>query len=152
METLQELEDHEDWQEAERAWITKMKKRGHDLTNITEGGEGGATYGRLGILWTDEQRKNYSTTRKGMSIAVPSPELLKKRGKAIKEHWRLIRLAGGKKKGPVHTPETKARLSEAHTGKVLTNNHKKKLSFAKFARGWSTKRQLLAFKKGAIDV
>lgn len=148
---LQELDNDEDWEAAERRWIKNFKDAGCDLTNITEGGEGGATYGRLGKPWTEEHRKRYTESRKGVPISADakthSPENRKKRGEAIAQHWKEVRARGGKKKGQVHTPESKARLSEAHTGKILTAEHKRKLSFAKLGRTWSVKRQLMALKK-----
>jgi hypothetical protein len=127
---LEILESDSDWEQIEKKWISHFRNIGLDLTNITDGGEGGATYGRLNKPWTDQHRINYRKSRKGMKVTSLSPESLERRGVAIKKHWDEVRAAGGKKKGPVHTVESKLKLSEAHKGKVLSEEHKRKLSEA----------------------
>jgi hypothetical protein len=128
---LETVADGADWQEAERRWIAH---HGRDvLTNLTDGGEGGATYGRRGKPWTDAQRIRYRVTRKGMKMPPRSSEVKAKMGAAIREHWRLVALAGGKKKGRTggQSEETKQKISLAHKGKRLSAEHRAKLSAAK---------------------
>jgi len=125
--------DESVWEERERWWIKHYRELGNDLTNFTDGGEGGATYGRLGKPWTGQQRESYKKTRTGMSIKA-TPEAVKARSEANKRAWEQKRLLGIKKKGPVHTEEAKAAISKAHSGKKLTEEHKEKLRQAKLGK------------------
>lgn len=56
-----------DWQDREKYWIERYRKD-YDLTNISSGGEGGASYGRLGKPWSDEHRKNNKKARFGKTV------------------------------------------------------------------------------------
>lgn len=66
---------------------------------------------------------------------------------AIKAQWDEKRKQGIRKPGPVHTAETKVRLSAAHTGKTLSLEHRKKLALAKLFKSWSVKRQIKTLNK-----
>lgn len=66
LEVLEEV-DENTWVEREKYWIS-FYKHIVDLTNILDGGEGGATFGRLGKPWSDEQRKNNKKARTGKPI------------------------------------------------------------------------------------
>lgn len=150
---LENLQDEDDWEEAERWWIAKYRGEGASLTNITDGGEGGATYGRLGKKNSEEHKRKISEARKGVPQSpetyakLYSPEVKKRRSEATKAHWKKERAEGRKKKGQVHTAETKANLSAKHKGKVLTPEHKRKLCLAKFGQPPPIKRQIALLKK-----
>lgn len=57
-----EICNESNWTEREKYWISFYKNI-YDLTNILDGGDGGATYGRLGKPWTNQQRKNNRKAR-----------------------------------------------------------------------------------------
>jgi hypothetical protein len=72
--TAEELPDDGDWEARERFWIAHYRSLGCDLTNLTDGGEGGASYGRRGKTNTPEHRAKCSAARKGVSIRQSDPE------------------------------------------------------------------------------
>lgn len=53
----------ENWQERERYWISYYKSSGHNLTNVTDGGEGGNTRG--GKILSEQTKKKISETHMG---------------------------------------------------------------------------------------
>lgn len=55
------------WQERERHWINHFRNLGANLTNTTEGGEGGATC--RGKKWTEERRAHMSAKLKGHPVS-----------------------------------------------------------------------------------
>lgn len=55
------------WKDKEIYWIAYYRKF-YDLTNILDGGNGGATYGRLGKSNTLQHKLKCSLARKGVSI------------------------------------------------------------------------------------
>ena len=57
----------ENWVEREKYWIAYYRER-FDLTNVLDGGEGGATFGRLGKPWDEKQRINNRLARLGVSV------------------------------------------------------------------------------------
>lgn len=59
--------DLDNWIDREIYWI-KYYRNIYDLTNILDGGNGTATYGRLGKTNTDEHKMKCSLARKGVSI------------------------------------------------------------------------------------
>lgn len=66
LELVEECNEN-NWQEREIYWIAFYKTQ-FDLTNTTDGGEGGATLGRLGKTWTKEHRENNRKARLGMRV------------------------------------------------------------------------------------
>ena len=113
-----EIVSGEEWKVVEQRWIEMFKAAGHRLTNLMPGGEGGDTSKfRINRKWTPEQRAKYRATRKGMKIRTPSPELLKKRGLAIRQHWIDMAKLGIKKKGPVRTEAFKRHMSRVMKGR-----------------------------------
>ena len=57
----------DNWSDREKYWISYYRER-FNLTNILSGGEGGATFGRLGKKWSEEQRKNNRIARVGLKL------------------------------------------------------------------------------------
>jgi len=76
------------WQERERYWI-KYYSGLFDLTNHLEGGEGGATYGRIGIPWSKQQYINNKKARFGLKINQNDKNGNRK--KAIRKHFDSIK-------------------------------------------------------------
>jgi len=62
-----EICDNNNWEQREKYWISYYRQF-YDLTNTTDGGEGGATYGRTGRPWSEQQRINNRKSRLGVSI------------------------------------------------------------------------------------
>lgn len=124
LETVSE----EDWQEAERRWIAHYREVGDDLVNFLDGGEGGATFGRLGKSWSDETREKYRQTRLGRPIRYNDPE--GKRAEGIRAAWERRKEAGPVSWGE-HSDEARARIGAARRGKPLSEEHRAKLAAAK---------------------
>jgi group I intron endonuclease len=72
-----EVCNKKNWQEREKYWIAFYRQK-FDLTNFTDGGEGGATYGRLGRPWSKEQHENNRKARLGLKQSL-TPEGRRKR-------------------------------------------------------------------------
>lgn len=88
----------EKWEQVERYWIAVYRLLGHDLTNVTDGGEG---Y----VNWTEESRKKLSAARMGLrrNIGVPhSPE----------RRAAISRGKTGKKLSEAHRESMKAAYSK----------------------------------------
>lgn len=62
-----EICTNENWQEREVYWINYYRNI-YNLTNILDGGEGCATYGRLGSPWSESQRINNKKARLGKPV------------------------------------------------------------------------------------
>lgn len=75
----------DNWEEREKYWISYYRKT-YDLTNILDGGNGGATYGRLGKKWSKEHRNNYIKSRTGLKTTV-SKEGKEKRYKGLLNYY-----------------------------------------------------------------
>ena len=98
------------WQKCERYWISKMKREGWTLTNVTAGGESTSGYhhteetkrkqslAHTGKVLTEEHRKNIGLSAKGRTP------------------WN---------KGKNLSKEHRESLSKAHTGKVHSEEHRK---------------------------
>lgn len=88
IEVIEECSE-DNWQEREIYWIQEYRKL-HDLTNLLNGGEGGATYGRLGTPWSEKQRINNRKARFGVSVK-HTPEGDANRKKGIREYYNSIK-------------------------------------------------------------
>ncbi len=66
VQVIQKLNTLEDAKAAEIYWIAFFKGQGCNLTNGTEGGDGGATYGHLGHKHTDEAKARISAAKTGV--------------------------------------------------------------------------------------
>lgn len=117
---LLETVDNQQENQAEIAWIARLRASGSDLTNGTNGGDGGRT--RSGFKLTREQDR---ALREGLVRArqegrIP-PHAHSQESKEL-----MSRNALGRPKSEEH----KAALSKAHLGKQLTTEHKEALSAA----------------------
>jgi hypothetical protein len=107
MVTLEDLPGDVDWRVSERWWIAWMRELGCDLTNTTDGGEGGYIL----AVHTPEAQAKRSASNKG-----------KKRSPEFCAHMSLA--LRGKKR----TPEMLARQSVYMTGRPLSIVAREKLS------------------------
>lgn len=62
-----EVCNNDNWVNTEKYWI-EYYRNFYDLTNILEGGQSNATYGRLNKPWSDEQRINNKIARTGIPV------------------------------------------------------------------------------------
>lgn len=125
--------DKDTWASAERWWIAEMRRRGEDLTNGTEGGDGGPT--NLGRKFTPEHVAKMAASMRGyrhteaarrkMSEAKrgrPSPRLgvrlSEETRRLISEHRRGI---PSSMRGRTHSEESKAKNAAAHRGRPAWN-------------------------------
>lgn len=140
---LESLSDTADWEASERRWIKHFKDLGCDLTNITDGGEGGTTYGRRGKSNSTLHNLKMWRARKGRPITYElTQELLKKRGVAIKAHWDGVRASGGKKRGGgklggKHSQESIKKMRVNHNPKSDLNLRGRTAGFRSHRRRFS---------------
>lgn len=107
----------------ERCYIDSLRKIGHDLTNVSEGGWGGDT----GRLQSPEERKKMSEFQTGRTRSVETREKMAEA-----------------KRNRVVTEEAKKNLSAALSGRKLSEEHCAKISEAlkKRVRGEDTRAKL----------
>jgi hypothetical protein len=106
-----------DWQERERYWIAYYRERGERLTNLCEGGNGGAMPPEIaarvatqnrGRRLTEEHKAKIGQSAKGHFVS-----------EATRQRW--IELNKNK------SAETKAKIGAAFKGRKLTEEHKAKI-------------------------
>ena len=95
--------------EKEIYWISKFKKDGYKLTNMTEGGECGS----LGCKHTDETKFKISEAAKKLKGRKRSQEFKHKISKSL--------IGNSRHKGSKHSIETKKQISESKKGVVSWN-------------------------------
>ena len=139
------LESGLSWEESgqrEIYWITYYKERGFDLTNMTSGGDGVSNLSAesrekqrqkmlgKGHPQTEETKRKISETRKKRNIR-PSDEVREKYrqaklGKKVsdKTKAKISNTTKGKPKSEV----TKIKMSAWQIGRVLSKDHKEKVS------------------------
>lgn len=103
----------------EMKWIHVMRARGHRLFNATEGGDGFATY-----TPTAAHRVRMSQNLPRYPKGPGHPSYGKK---FLPEQNGMF----GKK----HTDESKGKISAKHKGKILSEDHKRKISLAGKGKG-----------------
>lgn len=74
-----EITNNESWQDREKYWIAHYRHL-YDLTNFMEGGQGGASYGRLGKKNSIEHLENTRKSRLGKKIKQNDKKDLRKQG------------------------------------------------------------------------
>lgn len=127
--------------------IAQLRREGYGLCNLTDGGEGCS-----GLVHTFETRRNLANTSAGnRNAAVPcsakkaariSAALIgsvpwNKGKKVLPEHAANI---AAKKRGTKHTAETRAKMSAAHKGKVMSHKGKP----------WSEDRRAAQHKRNSL--
>jgi hypothetical protein len=122
----------EEWETRERHWIALLQPQ---LTNDLPGGEGGATYGRLGKPWTEEHRKNYSAARKGLTTRVSEEGRAARRLGLLKAHaeGRITPAMQGKR----HSDDTKRLMAERAQQRMAERPHTNPARYKRHARGYT---------------
>ncbi|MEV8220782.1 NUMOD3 domain-containing DNA-binding protein [Microbacterium sp. NPDC077391] len=126
----------EDLGEAEQRWIAKLRRKGHRLLNLTEGG-----LGPRGYVWTEEQRRaagerSRGRKRENVPTGPDHPSWGTTRSDELKEHWSRTRKGMNSgaanpnfgKFGPAHpsyghrmSDEARLELSEMRRGENNPN-------------------------------
>jgi hypothetical protein len=106
----------------------------------------------LGYKHTDEARKNFSISHKGLKNSLGfkhSDEVKLQRSEALKASWRRRKENGLK---PInrkpHTEETKNKIREANKGKILSKETKEKISLSKQNVSDETRKKISEANKG----
>lgn len=112
MEVIEKVDTEEKAFEREKYYIKKYRAEGHDLTNLTDGGEG-----MSGWVPSIETRKNMSETMKGNKYALGIKHTIETRAKVSKA-----------RKGRKHSKETLEKMSKIK--KNISTETRAKLSKA----------------------
>lgn len=129
MEPVAEVVESGDgaWADAERRWIAQYRADGADLTNLTDGGEG-----VVGLAFGAESRAKMSAAKLGRPQTAEHIERshapLRGRQRPTEVVARAVNVK--KEKGYTHSPETRAKLSIAGTGRVPTAETRAKIGAA----------------------
>lgn len=119
------IRTHEEACEREKYYIKYYKEIGHDLNNLTDGGDG--------VLATEETRRKISESQKGKIVPIEQREKISKT-----------------LKGRHLSDETKNKISLIKTGITLSNETRQKISRGLIGRHLSddTKRKISESNKG----
>lgn len=127
--------------EAERFWIAELRRRGHRLTNLTEGGEG-----TVGRKLSAEAKAKIGAAHKGKVVSADTRQLLReaRQGQEFSAETlaKLSTAARGRAswcKDKTLSDETRRRMSDAHKGRSPSPEHRARLSQARIAY-WANKR------------
>lgn len=134
LKILEEVNEN-NWQKKEQWWIRYFKKKGQNLTNLTEGGEG-----TFGIKCSEEKKIKISKSLIGHEV---SSESRKKMSEKIKKR---IETKGPPRLGKRHSEEARKKMSQAHTGYLMPEIQKKKISQSTFNNPLTQKRPDIIFK------
>ncbi len=113
---LETLESDANWIVSEKKWIKHFKEQGNNLTNLTDGGEGGTTYGRLGKKNSPEHIKKCS--RPGVPVK-HTPEGNKNRIIGIRNYYKRMADAGITITKAPCSESRKQKIGLANRGRVL---------------------------------
>lgn len=111
------------WEDRERALIGDYRAQGYPLTNIAEGGEGAASYGRLGKTNSPEHLAKTRAGRLGKPVHRKDPEgWAQRKREGTKRYYSELKQTGIiVKRGPA-SEETKRRISEANRARTSPKN------------------------------
>ena len=102
----------EGWGKAEAHWIEWYRSQGCALTNATDGGEGCP-----GHVVSSEARARIRAARLGKPLTAEHKAKVSAGNKGKKMSPKSIALSLEKRRGFKHTPEAKAKIAAARTGK-----------------------------------
>ena len=118
IEVVEEFGTAEQLAEAEQFWICQFRALGFKLTNLTDGGDGG--WGRPCTLQTRAKR---AASMLGFRHSEETKRKLS--GRPVNERQRAaVAESNRRRKGWKHTPEALAKISVAHKGKRIDDEHR----------------------------
>lgn len=140
MEILETIENSNDadWQPREVYWINWCRKEGFDLTNLREGGVGGARHSEETInkhrarIFTDEHRKKISDALKGRKPSTKCMEASKRAHLGKKQPADSIRKRVSSLRATLSlhprtvSDETRAKISLALSGRKASDEAKQR--------------------------
>lgn len=151
VKTLEIVPVGEDWAEREKKWIAYYRSQGEDLTNFTDGGEGGATgYGRKPTAKSIEGLRNYSKSlagKPGKPLTDEQKATISEKAKARWAKWKqegrkIVKsmsdsakaAIGDKNRGRKPSAKTIENSIKSRKGKHLSDEHKAKIGAASKGR------------------
>lgn len=147
--------------ELERYWIRWMRLTGVRLTNLTDGGDGGAhstsaetrakmSVARRGRPIPIEQRAKMSDTARNRSPEYRAKIAAANRRRIISDRERANRSAASR--GRVTSSQARANMSKAQSGKILSKDHRQKISESLCGKTFSVEHRanISAVNKGKI--
>ena len=114
------VENYEESADREKYWIGFYREQGHDLTNLTDGGEGTTGLRREYLPHSIEARENNRKAQLGKILT--------------QEHKKNI---GKGNLGRVVSEETREKIRNSNTGKKRSDDTKKKISESKKGKSWT---------------
>lgn len=108
-----------DLQQREKYWI-RFYNTNNIGYNLTDGGDGGATYGRLGKKWSEEDKRRLGESHKGQTPW--------NKGLKFKIEETKIKDINNPFYGRKHSKETILKMSESHKNKIHSKDTKMKMS------------------------
>lgn len=152
---VESLNDADDWAAREIFWIAHFRSLGHDMTNFTDGGDGGATFGRKGKKNTPEHIRKSS--RPGVPVK-HTAEGSKNRAQGVRNYYKRMRDAGISIIGTPCSELRKQRIGNSNRGRIMPMTQSR-LDAIERSRGRpshnrgcsmseETKRKISAAKKG----
>jgi hypothetical protein len=109
VKVLQEI-DSGDMDEAERFWIAEMRAAGFDLTNATDGGEGGATMTGRKCPWVSERMRG-NKFRVGLKPNINREAI----AEGNRRRWAADKAAGKPARLKSHGKEARLKVGRAHS-------------------------------------
>jgi hypothetical protein len=125
VEVIEELQETDDWEEAEKRQIAYFREQGCNLTNLTDGGQS-----TNGWLPTIENRKRMSEGQTSKPRTEKQLEAMRKLHEFNTGKIRSIKIPKPKKPRPKKTEEQKRRHSELLKGHVVSEETRRKISLA----------------------
>lgn len=113
---LETLSDNDDWASAEKKWIKHFKEQGNKLTNLTEGGEGWASLGRLG------KKNSPEHIRKSSRPGIPVKHTLQgdiNRANGVRNYYKRMAESGITITRKPCSESRKQKIGKANRGKLF---------------------------------
>ena len=118
--SIELIENYEESADREKHWIAFYREQGHDLTNLTDGGEGTVGLRREYLPHSVEARENNRKAQLGKILT--------------EEHKKNI---GKGNLGRVVSEETRKKIRNSNIGKKRSEETKKKISESKKGKPWT---------------
>lgn len=111
----------ESWQDLERGWISSMRRGGHRLTNLTDGGEGAPKGSKI----RPELLAKWSACKMGTKLSAETCDKI-----------------AASKRGKPRPDAMKEKIRQKLLGRKLTDAHRASISAAQAGKPWTPARRL----------